>query len=468
MDYKGRRKGTNGKGAGAGRDVEVDLSATVGLVHEIVSEALCAEVFEEHRTTERRRKWTLFALARLWLAVILDPPPSLAAVLERTRDPRNPHGVLPYVDAEAEAFYQRCKKLSNVFFTQLFNSFVSLALPKAPKQYAGDLAHLGREFTDVLILDGSRLDKLAHRLKILWPEKSVVLAGSLLAVYDVFRGIVRQLIFCPDAASSEFERAGHAIENVEEESLVLGDRLYCSIAFFRSLKERKCYGLFRRNRSVSVRRIREIRHPRKVRAGFVEDWLVEAGAGPDPLSLRMFVLKTPDGKRYEALTNVRDTTRLSAEDAVALYPRRWAVERLFYDLKVVLKLERFYAANPNAAAMQVYAAAMVHTAFRIAQADIAKRVKIPPEEISPAKLFPYLALTSIKLIEAKYGFFRACQANPKADLVEPSWDNYPGTVVSLRYLRVEHRSPVRNKRGFDEQRGQWKSFTAIEGSEELT
>jgi hypothetical protein len=38
----------------------------------------------------------------------------------------------------------------------------------------------------VEIFDGSRLDKIAHRLKILWPEKAAVLPGCLLAVYDIY------------------------------------------------------------------------------------------------------------------------------------------------------------------------------------------------------------------------------------------------------------------------------------------
>ncbi len=38
------------------------------------------------------------------------------------------------------------------------------------------------------------------------------------------------------------------------------------------------------------------------------------------------------------------------------------MERLFFDLKEVLNLHRFYTSSPNGVAMQVYAAALVHTA----------------------------------------------------------------------------------------------------------
>ena len=168
------------------------------------------------------------------------------------------------------------------------------------------------------------------------------------------------------------------------------------------------------------------------------------------------------------MTNVLDPKRLNALDVVALYPLRWTVERLFFDLKVVLNLKRFHAANPNAVAMQVYAAAIVHTAFRIAQGDVARRVDIPPEELSPKKLFPLLALVSIKLTEARFSFKRTCDANPGVELREPNWEDDSDTIVSLRSIRLQRRSTNRKKRGFSPERRKWKSITKIDGTEELT
>jgi hypothetical protein len=46
------------------------------------------------------------------------------------------------------------------------------------------------------------------------------------------------------------------------------------------------------------------------------------------------------------------STRLAADEALALYPFRWSVERMYFDLKTVLNLNRAYAANPNAVAME--------------------------------------------------------------------------------------------------------------------
>jgi hypothetical protein len=159
---------------------------------------------------------------------------------------------------------------------------------------------------------------------------------------------------------------------------------------------------------------------------------------------------------------------LSAEDIIALYPKRWRVERMFYDLKVVLNLQSFYAANPNAVAMQVYAAAMVHSAFRVSQANIAENVGLPPEELSTEKLFPLLSLASIKIVEAEFIFDETRKANRKLKLHKPSWKNLPDTVISLHHIRVHRRSGVRKKRKYDKERRNWKSFRKIRGARKLT
>jgi IS4 transposase len=461
-----REKAKSRKGTASDRHIEVHLTSAVEMLHEHITEALCQEVWKDVRISERERKWSLFALARFWLAAIIDAPPSLSQLLELMRKGAH-EGFLPQVAASAESFFEKCRDLSSVFFTELHRRFIDNVLPKAPKCFAGVVSHLSAKFTDVLVIDGSRLDKIAHRLKILRKEKAVVLPGCILAVYDLFRGITRALWFDADAAASEFKRAELALQCLSKGSLVLGDRLYSSgVELFRILEQSECFGLFRRTKALPVRKLQLLKSE-SIKGGLLEDWLVEAGPATDPMKLRLIRL-TKRKTIYEALTNVLDAARLSARDALDLYPLRWSVERLFFDLKIVLNLQRFYAANPNAVAMQVYAAAMVHAAFRIGQATVARTVKLPPEELSPQKLFALLAYVSIKLIEGEWYFLQICRANPGVKLRKPSWRDMPGTVVSLRYLRRQRRTGPRKARPYDPERGTWKSLRRIRGANKLT
>jgi DDE family transposase len=466
MAREKKRKGRSAKGTeGKESPDTVHLVPAVEWLHSHITEALCNEVFQDVRTTERDRKWSLFALARFWEVVVLEPPPSLTQLLERSRlgDPR---GSLPVVSASAEAFFQKCKAFSSGFFMAIYHRFVEAVLPEAPPFYCGKVARLRKRFAEVNIIDGSRLDKIAHRLKILWPQEAAILPGCLTAVYDLYRGIAHQLWFDADAAASEFDRGMLAIECLVEGTLLLGDRLYCNLQMFSALNRQHCFGVFRRNRTVSIQKVRRLsRLERKGRV--IEDWLVRAGIGKDALDLRLVTLKA-NGNTYEALTNVLDPKRLSAREVVDLYPLRWHIERLFYDLKEVLNLHKFYAANPNAVAMQVYAAAMVHVAFRIAQAKIAAQACIEPEKISPKKLFPHLALVSMRLIAAEHYFAATVRANPGVTLRKPSWKDLPDSIVSLRRILVQRRSDVRRKREFSKERKKWKSLKHIRGGEELT
>jgi len=276
MAREKKRKGKRGKGTQrSDRDIDVKLAPTVSFLHEHITESLCDEVFHGVRMHERQRKWTLFALARFWLAVILKPPTSLSQVLERTRQ-LDPKGLLPHVSASAESFFQKCKVFPSSFFMALYHHFVERVLPDAPAAYCQEVSYLRQRFSEVLVIDGSRLDKIAHRLKLFWSEEAAILPGCLTAVYDLFRGIATQLWFDPDAAEAEHKRGVMAVECLGKGTLLLGDRLYCTIKLFCALAENECFGLFRRNKTVGITKVRLLK---KFKNGeqTVEDWLVIAG-----------------------------------------------------------------------------------------------------------------------------------------------------------------------------------------------
>jgi hypothetical protein len=465
-EKKKKRERKSRKGAGDPATTQVQLVPIIQFLHENLSEALCEVVFREVRDAERERKWSLFSLARFWTAVVLDAPPSLTQLLHQARRP-DPLGLLPLVEASSVSFFEKCKAWSSKFFMALYAHFVEKVLPQAPVSYAKKFSHLRKTFPEIQIIDASRLDKIAHRLKILWAEEGAVLPGCLTAVYDLFRGIATQIWFDPDAAASEFNRAVEILPGLTEGSLVLGDRLYCSLQLFRILRENHCFGLFRRNRTISFQQVRLLSKG-EVNGAQVEDWLILAGAEKEKVELRLVVLQKKNGETYEAMTSDLDPEHLSAKEIVQLYPWRWKIERLFFDLKEVLNLNKFYAANPNAVAMQVYAAAMVHVAFRIAQADIAQQGSIEPEEISPKKLFPRLTLISIVVLEAEYYFEQMCRLNPGVKLRKPDWRDLPLGTVTLKSILVQKRSDHRKKKLFSEGRKKWVSFNNIEGGDKLT
>jgi hypothetical protein len=126
-----------------------------------------------------------------------------------------------------------------------------------------------------------------------------------------------------------------------------------------------------------------------------------------------------------------------------------------------LNLHRFYAANPNAVAMQVYAAAIVHTAFRVGQARIAQELGITPEQISPAKLFPKLAAASISLTDIERYRMELSRLNPGLSVIEPDLGKMKFAKTTLSAILVEKRRGKRRKRKFHPMRKHWKSLNHI-------
>jgi len=445
--------------------VSVDLVRVLELLRTHITTALCQTVFATVRRTERQRRWTLQALVEFWFAVILRAPRALSQALYETLEGSEP--LFPHVQASPEAFFQRCQTLRPAFFAAVFTRFTAGLLTATPARYATDLAPLQARFAAVVVVDGSRLAAIAHRLKLLWAERAVVLPGCLLAVYDLGRGLCRTLDFCVDAAAGELARAQAAVATLPQDTLVLADRLYGNGVWFATLAAHGCWGLVRRNRRLGLRKVQRLTR-RPAQGGRLTDWVVEAGGSRTTPPQRLRYIRWQRGATVRAvLTNVLDPARLSATEALALYPRRWSIERLFFDLKEVLNLNRVYPANPNAVAMQVYAAGCVYNALRVAQAEVAEAAGVAPEAISPAKFFPRMAAACHAYALFEMWFGEAQRANPGRRLRKPPVQQRRFARVALDAILVEPRTGPRRKRRFCKARRKWKSLTHVRGGRKL-
>jgi hypothetical protein len=445
--------------------VRIDLVRVLELLRTHITAALCQVVFATVRTTERQRLWTLEALVQFWLAVVLRAPRALSQALYETLEGSEP--LFPQVQATPEAFFQRCQTLRAAFFAEIFTRFTARLLQATPARYAQDLGPLQARFAGLVVVDGSRLAAIAHRLKLLWPERAVVLPGCLLALYDLGHGLCRTLAFCADAAAGELTRALAAVGTLPRDTLVLADRLYGNGVWFAALAAQGCWGLVRRNRRLGLRKVRRLTR-RSYQGGRLTDWLVEAGGSrTTPVQVLRYIRWQRGTTVRAVLTSVLDPTRLSAPEALALYPRRWSIERLFFDLKEVLNLHRVYAGNPNAVAMQVYAAGCVYNAMRVAQGEVAAAAGLPPEAISPAKFFPKLAAACHAYALFELWFCQTQRANPGRRLRKPPLSARRFASVSLDAIRVEARTGPRRKRRFCAARRKWKSLAHVRGGRKL-
>ena len=153
---------------------------------------------------------------------------------------------------------------------------------------------------------------------------------------------------------------------------------------------------------------------------------------------------------------------------MALYGLRWSIERMFLDLKETMDLHTLYACHPNLVGQQVYAAAMVYTAFRIAQAGIAEKAGVLPEQISPAKLFPKLAQAANDYCVSQLTVIKIKAMNPGVKLRLPRYETVVRTSQTRLYtILVRPRRTERRGFRFCPSRRRWTSLTHIPGGPTL-
>lgn len=431
------------------------------MVHRHLSSAMCEMVFRKLRTKERARKWTLDQMARFWVAVVLHAPKSLREAIEAFTGPGSAIGI---VETATSSFFERAQTLRWVFFRELFDRFVESLLPECPQRFERDLRAKLAGFPEVWIVDGSGLDRIAKRLKVLRGVEEVVIPGSVIACYDLFRGVLRQLHYCEKLLGGEAGRLREIIDGIPKGTLIVADRGYSSVRLLAAMRKRGVQGLVRLKRNIVASTVEIL--GRSVEDGCeVLDRLVTIGSGYKnaPVTrVRLIEKRLRDGTTLRLATTVLEPEELGASAALELYRRRWSVERLFYDLKEVLNLRRFYASNTNAVAMQVYTCAIVYDAMRVAQGEIAQANELQPEELSLAKLSPRVATAHMKLLGALEGFDIVCELNPGVELVEPDWGESRMAMVPLKELLVHRRTGPRRRPSYSAARTRMRSLSSYE------
>src|SRR3990172_7134871 len=96
----------------AHKDLRVNLVDTIKLLLEHLTPALCKAVFKKHRNNERERKWTLYAVATFWAAMIIrNPRGGMDAGWAQMRKGRGRDKLWPRVQASSQAFRKRLEAL---------------------------------------------------------------------------------------------------------------------------------------------------------------------------------------------------------------------------------------------------------------------------------------------------------------------------------------------------------------------
>lgn len=370
---------------------------------------MCEEVFAATRKRERRRKWTLFAMVWFWIGLLQSRYSSQTRAL---LEARAGSPLFPPIDASPEAFFQKAQALRPAFFQNVFRVYTARLKSAAPACFEQELPISAQAFPEIFALDGSRLEKVARLLKVARSTTKAILPGSMEAVYDLRRGLLHELYFDPDGCVAEISMFEKVLPTIARGSLLVDDRYYAKPVIWQKVAEKDLFMVSRYNRTVKKRRIEVLRTTRNAKL-CVDDWLVDMGGsqyGSKPVRLRWVHIWN---REFEIIliTNVLDPKVLTPIQLLALYRRRWSVERMYLALKDLLELNHLYNCSPAAVGQQVYATAILYNTLRISQAKIAAVADITPEQLSVDKLFPTLIDHYVKATYMAFG----------AELISERW-----------------------------------------------
>jgi hypothetical protein len=449
-----------------------------------LTEELCEEIFRSLRERERERKWTIFTLMQFWVALLHSGPEvsQTQAVSECDRG----HPLYPVITATPESFFERVQSLSPRFFRANFTRVTSAFLQEIsalPARFASDLSIAPERFGEIYTLDASRLDPVAHRLKVTRRTTRAVIPGSIEALYDVRRGLIRSLHFDPDGSRAEYTMAEELLGDIPQGSLLVLDRLYATPTFIDTARMCGIELVARYKGGIKRRDIRVLARVRRSKLS-IDDVLTELGTTrklgkantpAGPVLVRYVEIKTVQkgaAHTLKLITTVTDPTRLGAEEMAELYGYRWTIERMFLTMKSTLHLERLYNSTPSAVGQQLYATALLYNALRLAQLQLSEKLRVEPERLSPEKLFPRLMqrLEQRTWIEAGVIWHEALvrATNPSIPRYDPealarALDHNPRLRLDVHDILLEKRKEGRKRRRYCEGRHMHTSFAKISG-----
>lgn len=444
---------------------EVRAPDYLSIVKKHLTESLCEEIFLATRDKERQRKWTLFALVWFWIGLLqLRFASQTRALLEGQKG----HPLLPQVDASPESFFMKIQSVRPVFFRNVFSVFTKALQPELKLSFAHTLDVDEKAFPNIFAIDGSRLEKVGRLLKVTRTTTKAILPGSMQGLYDVRRGILRDLWFDPNGFASEISMLDQVLEEIPPGALILGDRYYPKPVIWEKLSERKLFMVSRYNKVVKKRKIKALAKKRTTKMN-IDDWIVEMGGsqyGTTPVTLRWVHIWNGDFDLV-LITNVLDPKTLTPSQLLSLYRHRWTVERMYLALKDVLELNHLYNCTPAAVGQQVFATAVLYNALRTAQAKLAEKSGVDADELSFEKLFPALIENLIKVTYMEAGaekmFELLNRRNPKIARPEIEHD-HPTLILTVAHFRVEKRKGHRKRRRYCSGRKGQTAFGKIPGT----
>jgi hypothetical protein len=330
----------------------------------------------------RERTLTLPMMMALFLSAVWRQIPSVNELARLVRD----EGVLWEAPKKVsqQALAERFNTLPAVLFLNVLNQLLPLMQDRWQKRerpLPPEIAWAQTRFTACLIADGSTLDALIRKIGLLRDLASHPLAGKMTALLHLGSQLPAKIWFNAKATVHDQHFWDEIIAHLQVGSLLLFDLGYTNFACFRQLTQKGVTFITRAksNLKYEVAQVLD-------RTPVFRDTIIWIGSGDDRQQVRLIeVLYGNKWLRY--LTNELDPEQLPARYLVALYYRRWTIERAYATVKRLLGLAYFWCGSQNAVELQLWSTWIVYTVLIDLCDEVAGLLKLPFERISVEMVF---------------------------------------------------------------------------------
>jgi hypothetical protein len=294
----------------------------------------------------------------------------------------------------------------------LFQRVLLDLLPRLHERFAARtrplppvIAWAQKQYTALLVVDGSTLDALLRKVGLLRELDKNPLAGKMTALLDLASRLPRQLWFEPDPQAHDQRAWPQILASLPAGALLLFDRGYTDFQRFLELTLAPVTWITRAKNGLVFQLERKL-----IDTAQIQESLGWIGRGETRQQVRL-VAALVGGKWYRYLTNELDPTRLPAPEVVALYRHRWQIEEAYATVKRLLGLAFFWVGSENGVELQLWATWLLYAVLIDLTDAVAEELRQPVSALS-------LEMVYRSVYHFAQAFHRGAATDPVAYLAE--------------------------------------------------
>lgn len=293
------------------------------------------------------------------------------------------------------ALSQRLNTLSSSLFLAILEPLLVIMQKRwqeRQRPLPPEIAWAQQKYEECLIVDGSTLDALLKKVGLLRDTPETPLGGKMTGLLHLASQIPKQIWFEAKATSHDQSFWDKILAALQPSTLLLFDLGYTNFACFQQLTQRGVTFITRAKSNLKHKVVRSL-----VNTPTFRDSVVWIGEGAERQQVRLVeVLYGNKWLRY--LTNELDDIELPPRYLVALYYRRWTIERAYATVKRLLGLAYFWAGSQNAVELQLWSTWMVYSILIDVCDEVAELLKEPFGRISIEMVYRsiYYYLNAVK------------------------------------------------------------------------